>query len=180
MRHGLPLLAILPALAESPSERMAPSISTAMDIWMSRPCVLRCRLKEGDRIPSDSVRAAAVRAVRNVAGRDAVFSGVCCLPDGWSSIFIGLPEAGTVPVVHNPQPQGDVKLPGEALKILRQIDKHREAAVRRGASREDDSQGYALFEDPSSHADQPRRYRILRDSLAVGWPQLSSERSQRS
>jgi hypothetical protein len=154
MRRGLLLLAILPALAESPSERIGTIDFYGyghLDVASLRAAL---PLKEGDLIPSGSVRASALRAVSQVAGRDAVFLDVCCLPDGRSSIFIGLPEVGAPTISYNPQPGGDVKLPADALKILRQLDKHREAAVKRGASREDDSQGYALFEDPASHADQ--------------------------
>jgi hypothetical protein len=40
------------------------------------------------------------------------------------------------------------------LKIFSQFDKHFLAAVKRGDAAEDDSQGYALFHDPASRADQ--------------------------
>jgi hypothetical protein len=154
MHRSLLLLAILPALAESPSQRIG-SIDFYgyghLDVASLRAVL---PFREGDMVPSASVRDNAVRALSGVAGRQAVISGVCCLPDGRSSVYIGLPEVGASPVAYNPQPQGDVKLPAEALRIFRQFDKHFMAAVTRGASREDDSQGYALFEDPASHADQ--------------------------
>jgi HEAT repeat protein len=154
MRCGLFLLAILPALAESPSDRIG-SIDFYgyghLDVASMRAAL---PFKEGDGIPSDAVRESAVRALSRITGRRAVVSGVCCLPDGRSSIFVGLPEVGAPLVVFNPAPQGDAKLPAEALRILGQFDKHFAAAVKRGAAQEDDSQGYALFSDPATHADQ--------------------------
>ena len=47
-----------------------------------------------------------------------------------------------------------MRLPPDALKIFRQFEKHFVAALQRGVTREDDSQGYALMEDPASRADQ--------------------------
>jgi len=158
MRPILILVAILPAtlpaLAQSPSERIATIDFYGyghLDVASLRAAL---PIKEGDRIPSDKVRESATRAVSGVAGRQAVISGVCCRPDGRSSMYVGLREVGAVPVAYNPAPQGTVRLSADVLRIFQQFDKHFTDAVKRGASREDDSQGYALFDDPASHADQ--------------------------
>jgi hypothetical protein len=154
MYRALFLLAILPAFAESPSERIGTIDFYGyghLDLGSLRAAL---PFKEGDRVPSDSAREIAVHALSAVAGRQAVISGVCCLPDGRSSVYIGLPEVGVPPVVYNPEPQGDAKLPMNVLRIFQQFDHHFMAAVRRGVSGQDDSQGYALFTDPASRADQ--------------------------
>ena len=154
MRSVCFLLAILPVLAESPADRIGTIDFYGyghLDLASLRAAL---PFKVGDNIPSDTVRASAVRALNGITARHAVVSGVCCLPDGRSSIFVGLPEVGAPPVAYNPVPQGDIRLPAEALRIFRQFENHFMAAVKRGASAEDDSQGYALFNDPASRADQ--------------------------
>lgn len=112
--------------------------------------------KEGDKVPSDRSRDRDLQAVSRMAGRQAVLSRVCCLEDGRSMVFIGLPDEGAPPLTFNPAPQGNVKLPAEAMAILRKFDNDFLDAVKRGAANEDDSQGYALFSDPATHADQLR------------------------
>lgn len=154
MRLGLLLLAVLPALAQSPSGRIG-----TIDFYgyghLDLPS-LRAALpfREGDKLPSDSVRESALQAVGRITGRRAIFLSVCCLEDGRSSVFIGLPESGGPTLSYNPVPQGDVKLPADALRILRQFDQDFPVAVKKGLSKEDDSQGYALFEDRATRADQ--------------------------
>jgi len=154
MRLSLLLLAILPALAESPSDRIGTIDFYGyghLDLASLRAAP---PLKEGDTVPSDAVRASAEAAVSRVAGRQAAFSHVCCLEDGRTSLYVGLPEVGAPPVVYNAAPQGTVRLPADVMRIFGRFDKDFWGAVKRGKSSEDDSQGYALFEDPASRADQ--------------------------
>jgi hypothetical protein len=176
MRRGLLLLAILPALAQPPSDRIG-----TIDFYgyghLDLPS-LRAALpfKEGDPAPTNAVRDTALQAVSRVAGRKAVLSKVCCLEDGRSSVFIGLPEVGAPPVTFNPAPQGDVKLPADALRIFQKLDTDLTAAVKKGASGEDDSQGYALSEDPSTHAEQLKLRDWTRSHLATVLKVLSEAR----
>jgi hypothetical protein len=156
MRRSLFLLALMSAFAESPAERIGTIDFFGyghLDLASLRRAL---PLADGDKLPSGAVRDNALRAVSRVAGRQPVFSGVCCLPDGRSSVYIGLPEVGAAPISYNPVPRGEVKLPAAALRIFRDFDKHFLAAVKKGAATEDDSQGYALFEDPATRADQLR------------------------
>src|SRR5580658_1273327 len=113
MRRSLLLLAVLPALAQTPSDRIGTIDFYGyghLDVASLRAAL---PFREGDTVPSASIRDSAVRALKGVAGRQAVISGVCCSPDGRSSVYVGLPEVGASPVTYNPQPQGDVKLPEE-------------------------------------------------------------------
>ncbi len=182
MRHILLLLAILPAFAQSPSGRIGTIDFYGyghLDVASLRAAL---PIKEGDGFPSDAVRERAVRAVSGVAGRQAVISGVCCLPDGRSSLFVGLPEVGAAPVAYNTAPQGTVKLSADVLRVFQQFDRHFTDAVKRGASREDDSQGYALFDDPASHADQLklRTWTLAHVALVLRVLAESSDAGQRA
>jgi hypothetical protein len=170
------LLAILPALAESPSGRIGTIDFYGyghLDLASLRAAL---PFKEGDNVPANPVRDSGLKAVSRVAGRQPVFAGVCCMPDGRSSVFIGLPEVGVPAITFNPAPQGDVTLPPDALKILRQFENHFIAAVKRGASGEDDSQGYALNEDPASRADQLKLRAWTRAHTAIVLHVLSDSR----
>jgi hypothetical protein len=176
MRRGLLLLAILPALAQPPSDRIGtidfygygrldlPSLRAAL------------ALKEGDPLPSDAVRDSASQAVSRIAGRKAVFSKFCCLQGGGWSVFIGLPEVGAPPLVFNPAPQGDARLPENALRIFQKLDGDLRAAVKKGKAREDDSQGYALVEDPTARADQLKLRDWARTHLAIVLKVLAESR----
>jgi len=176
MRQYLLLLAILPALAQSPADRIG-----TIDFYgyghLDLPS-LRAALpfKEGDPIPSDSVRESASRAVSGIAGRQAAILDVCCLRDGRKSVYIGLPEVGAPPLIFSPAPQGDAKLPADALRIFLRFDNDFLPAVRRGAAAEDDSQGYALNEDPALHADQLKLLAWTRGHLALVLKVLSESR----
>jgi len=67
-------------------------------------------------------------------------------------IFIGLPGASSKPFPYNPVPNGAVRLPQELWNLQKQIEMALNAAVSAGQSGEDDSEGYALSEDPESRA----------------------------
>lgn len=108
---------------------------------------------EGDPVPSGGARAAAQQALQKAAGRAVRFDLVCCLKDADSTLFVGIAEPGAPEIVFQPRPSQDVRLPKELLAIFRQADKDGNAALRRGASKEDDSQGYSLPEDPSERSD---------------------------
>jgi hypothetical protein len=118
--------------------------------------VLRAALpfKEGDRVPDDKKRDAAEESVSKAAGREVRISGACCLPDGRNALFIGVAEADAPKIEYNAAPAGMSTLPPEAKKILQEIHDNLFNAVKNGRGGEDDSQGYALTEDPTLHAAQ--------------------------
>ncbi len=121
------------------------------------PAQLRAalRFKEGDAVPSKEVRQAAEEALVKLTGRAAAkITKVCCLEDGRSTIFAGLAEPDAPPVRYNPEPAGEIKLPKDAHRLFVQLEKDTIAAVKRGDSGEDDSEGYALMKNPEARGDQ--------------------------
>jgi len=177
MRRGVLLVAILPLFGQPPSDRIGtidfygygrldlPSLRAALP------------LKEGDAVPSDAVRDKALQAVNRIAGRKAVLSKVCCLEDGRRAIFIGLPEVGAPSLIFNPAPQGDAKLPAAAQRIFQKLDADLDAATKKGKAREDDSQGYALVEDPATRADQLKLRDWTRGHLPTVFKVLAESRN---
>jgi hypothetical protein len=144
----------LPAFAQSPSELIGTIDFYGygdLDLAALR-AILPFRV--GDKLPSDAVQEAVVRAVGKAAGREAVVSGGCCLRDGRSTLFIGLAEPGSSPIRYNPPPHGNLKLPADAMTFFEQLEEHLFDAVKKGNATEDDSQGYALVNDPATRADQ--------------------------
>ena len=108
---------------------------------------------EGEAVPSKEARETARKAFEKSVGRPAQFASICCLQDGSSTLFIGLAEPGAPGVVLNPHPSGDVKFPKEIWAIFLRSNNDLEEAVRKGVSGEDDSEGYALPEDPTARLD---------------------------
>lgn len=176
MRPGLFLLAMVPAFAQPPSGRIG-----TIDFYgygrLDLPS-LRAALpfKEGDPLPSDVVRDSALQSLSRIAGRKAVLSTVCCLEDGRMSVFIGLPEVGAPALTFNPAPQGDTKLPADALRIFQKLDAGLMAIIKKGAAGEDDSLGYALSVDPARRADQLKLRDWTRGHLATVFKVLSESR----
>jgi len=95
----------------------------------------------------------ARETVQQIVGRPATdVEALCCDRNGDRSIFIGLPGASSKPFPYNPVPNGAVRLPQELWNLQKQIEMALNAAVSAGQSGEDDSEGYALSEDPESRA----------------------------
>jgi hypothetical protein len=82
-----------------------------------------------------------------------VFSRVCCLPDGRSAVFIGLPEAGARRSRSIRRLTAMRSCPPTRCRSSRNSDDDLFAAVKAGAAAEDDSHGYALYQDPATLAD---------------------------
>jgi hypothetical protein len=165
MRRSLLVLAILPAFAQPPSDLIG-----TIDFYGYSNldlAALRAALpfKEGDAAPK--VAGSRLDAVSRIAGRRAVYSRVCCLEDGRSSVFIGLPEPDAPPVIFQPPPRGDAKLPKDALRIFQKFDTDFYHAVKKGVADEDDSQGYALLTDPATRDDQLKLLAWTRGHLLV-------------
>lgn len=49
---------------------------------------------EGNSVPSDKRNTAAEEALRKLTGRDVSISGVCCLENGRSTVYVGSAEPG--------------------------------------------------------------------------------------
>lgn len=81
-------------------------------------------------------------------------AAICCDASGNRTMFIGLPGASSRPVRYRDAPSGSEHLASDIVRTYRQLDLAMEAAVRRGgtAAQEDDSNGYALINDPNARS----------------------------
>ena len=101
-------------------------------------------LRAGDPAPvsGDSIRA-RVRALPGVAEVDV--STVCCSETGRPLLYVGIREVGTPPMAFRARPRGAVRLPGDVLAAGMRFESALRSAVKRGATAEEDSQGYSLY-----------------------------------
>lgn len=116
-------------------------------------------LRAGDPVPRsvDAIRA-RVAALPGVAEVD--LSTVCCTPAGRSALHVGIRERGTPAATYRAAPGGAARLPAAMLAAAAAFDSALGPAVRRGATEEDGSQGYALNADPGLRAAQERFRRL--------------------
>ncbi|HVS50988.1 MAG TPA: HEAT repeat domain-containing protein [Opitutaceae bacterium] len=108
---------------------------------------------EGDPFPSREQLAAARAPFAAAIGRNRVkFSPNCCLPDGSALLFVGIEEPNAPPLVFNPKPTGEVRLPADFVQL--HVDHMRAIAsgVEQGKGGGDESQGYRLMEYPPARA----------------------------
>jgi hypothetical protein len=113
--------------------------------------------KAGDPLPTPELRDEAEQTISRVADRPSVtISTVCCLADGRYSVFVGMAEANAPYLGFNERPSANYKFPAGILDVFKKLDEYWQAAVQAGHSREDDSQGYALLDDPDTHLEQIR------------------------
>lgn len=168
-------IAVLPliVLAASPSALPAAEKIGIIDFYgygKLDPAQLRAALpfKEGDAIPSKEAKQAAEAALVKMTGRAAAeISGVCCLEDGRTTIFVGLAEPDAPPVRYNPEPSDDIKLPRDAHRLFSELEKDTFAAVKKGDAGEDDSAGYALFKNPEARGNQLKVREWVRANTAT-------------
>ena len=153
----LALLAIGGAPSAAPAQRSLGKIDffgyKGLDLAAVRAAL---PVREGDSFPprnvkSDDLKRQVGRAITQVIGSgptDVAF--VCCdSKQNWGA-FIGLPGASYEALAFNPLPTGDVRLPKDALKRSDELDRALESAIMSGHSTEDQSQGYALSDDPKA------------------------------
>jgi hypothetical protein len=111
-------------------------------------------VREGDAYSEeteDLVRQAVVRAI----GKPPTdVASVCCDEKGNWLLFVGLPGESYKGFTYLPQPRGEERLPMPVMELHKRLIRAIEGAVRKGGDgiQEDDSKGYALFNDPAAHA----------------------------
>ncbi len=108
-------------------------------------------VREGDAY-SDEVKSAIRRAIMAEIGKEpSDVVAICCDDRGNRLLFIGLPGDSTRDFAYHPEPKGKERLPGSVIELYKSLDRKLDDAVKRGgdSAREDDSQGYALSNDPS-------------------------------
>ena len=115
-------------------------------------------LREGDDFRDSDFVATLDRisaAITTVIGKPPTdIAVVCCDDQGGQMIYIGLPGKSIRNMPFNPPPKGSVRFPVRLADLYRQTMEASSKDVRRGASKEDDSKGYALSSDPELRAKQ--------------------------
>jgi hypothetical protein len=108
----------------------------------------------GDSVNPDSFdrqKEAIQRVVKEFTGKPATdIATVCCDSSRRLLIYIGLNGESSHLVPHNRLPHGQDHLEDAALKLYERDMAAVQDAVRRGASSEDESKGYALSADPAA------------------------------
>jgi hypothetical protein len=138
---------------------------------------------------SDGTKEQVRQAVAVAIGKDPTdVAPVCCDEKGSRLLYIGLPGASSRSFAYNPEPKGKERLPAGIVELYTRLDHALEAAVHRGghAAEEDDSNGYALVNDPSARALQLAVHdwavgherellQVLEDSSAVEQRRVASD-----
>jgi hypothetical protein len=107
---------------------------------------------EGDKITKNTTEQARA-AVKRATGRDATnVNRVCCIGDGDSVLFIGLPGTSSQVFTVNPAPKGDAMPPPELTSLYSKMNQAEDAAFKKGIFEEDGSPGYRLSKEPAARA----------------------------
>jgi len=107
----------------------------------------------GDPVPPRQARSEVEKTYAKAVGRArAAITAICCLPDGRTSLFVGLEDPAAPMLTFHPKPAGSAKLPPEVLQLYRDMDRLNEIAVKSGHAGEDDSHGYSLSNYPPQRA----------------------------
>ena len=152
------------------------------------------RIRRAQSIHEGAVYSKALKihirqAVAEIIGKQPTdVAAICCDANGNRTMFIGLPGGSSRAVRYSDAPSGSEHLSPEIVRIYRQLDVALEMAVRRGgtAAQEDDSNGYALINDPNARSLQleVRRWalehageliQVLLSSSSVGDRRIASD-----
>jgi len=135
--------------------------------------------KPGDPLPAAELRDEAEQTISRVVDRPSVtISSICCLADGRFAVFVGMAEASSPYIDFNERPSGDHKFPAAILDVFRKMDQYWQAAILAGHAAEDDSQGYALLDDPDTHLEQIKLRDWARSNFQIVYKILDSSRYQ--
>src|SRR6476646_2567286 len=111
---------------------------------------------EGDSVPPPKVTSAALKkqlreSIKQAIGREPTdVAFVCCDAKQNYMVYIGLPGESYQAVSFNPTPTGSVRFPKDAVKLRQQMDDALTKSVMNGHATEDESEGYALTNDPKA------------------------------
>jgi hypothetical protein len=115
-------------------------------------------LREGNQVltgTKEKIVADITLAIKRAIGREVVdVAPVCCDERGRLLIYIGLRDESVRHTTYNIQPRGSARLSATAIRVYRDAEQALSNAIYRGASGEDDSQGYALSVDPDARVRQ--------------------------
>ena len=144
-------------------------------------------LHEGDPFPPPKVRGAELkaqitRAVQQVIGREPTdMAFICCDAKQNAAVFIGLPGESYRELTFNAAPTGSVRFPKGAVKLSDDLEAAWANAVMNGHATEDDSQGYALTNDPKARKTElaMRDYALQHEELILQVLTSSSDAEHR-
>jgi hypothetical protein len=113
-------------------------------------------INEGSAYPTANAERDAWKQSLRVAVTKAIDKAptdiqmLCCNQDDIMSLYIGLPGKSSHPVAYNPAPTGSARFPADFVKLEQDIGEGSLKALQEGrGGGEDDSAGYALFNDPA-------------------------------
>ncbi len=114
----------------------------------------------------DRIRAAITKVIGKPPTDIAL---VCCDDQGSQMIYIGLPGKSMRMVPYNPPPKGSARFPVGVINLYEQTMETSSQDVRKGASKEDESKGYALSSNPELRAKQlaTREYATHHERLVL-------------
>ena len=162
------------------------SLISTVDFYGYRgidPEPIRKAILAGPMEASDALKQRVRSIVREFTGRDATgVTIVCCDQSGDSALFVGLPGSSSQTFRLNPPPRGDARLSPEILALHARREKTEQAAIQRGASEEDRTQGYSLDQDPASRALQlrVRQYALAHEAEVLNVLANSKDSEQRA
>lgn len=120
---------------------------------------------EGDPLPA-SKAAVEERLEALPEVTRARLEAICCVDDR-VILYVGIEERGSPHFEFRYPPRGNLRLPEVIVETYRDFIRALEDAARRGETREDLSQGYALSADPATRALQERFRDLAPANLAV-------------
>jgi hypothetical protein len=135
---------------------------------------------EGDPLARD-IKAQTRAVVKRITGRDATdVALICCINDGDTAVFIGLPGASSRTIVFNPSPKQDVRLSPELLALMRAMSDAENSATI--FAEVDTRPGYRLMKDPRANAAElkVREYAIGHSDELLRVLSNSSDHEQRA
>jgi hypothetical protein len=97
-------------------------------------------------------------------------------------VYIGLPGESYQALSFDPAPNGEIRLPKAALTLYGKMDDAMASAVMKGHATEDDSQGFALLNDPTARAAglAIREYALRNEALILQVLASSSDARHRA
>jgi hypothetical protein len=140
------------------------------------------QFQEGDKL-FKGIEEQARSAVKRATGRDATdVALVCCIGDGDSVIYIGLPGSSSQVFTLNPAPQDRVIASRAVTALYRKMDQAEKLAVQNGISEEDGHQGYRLMKEPGARAAElaVHEYALRHENEIIRVLESSSKPDQRA
>jgi hypothetical protein len=159
-------------LAQSSGSLGAPRIGVIDFYGLQKVPQARIRqalgVREGDFLPRS--KGDAEETIDNVSGVvESHLEAVCC-DDGKMILYVGVEERGAAHFDIRDAPedsgQSDARLPDEILSTYRRFQETLAAAVRRGSTEEDLTQGHSRMADPTARAVQDMFPALVTDHLA--------------